>query len=53
MEVEVGLLGELLKLQESGQFPDESAKTEGARIHPGDALALAGIKEIAREGLLS
>ena len=30
-------LAELLKLQESGQFPDEPVKIEGAQIHHGDA----------------
>ena len=42
-------LAELLKLQESGQFPDEPVKIEGAQIHHGDAhvLAIADIKEIA------
>ena len=29
-------LAELLKLQESGQFPDESVKIEGAQIHSVD-----------------
>jgi hypothetical protein len=29
-------LAELLKLQESGQFPDEPVKIEGAQIHRGD-----------------
>ena len=30
-------LAELLKLQESGQFPDELVKIEGTQIHRGDA----------------
>ena len=42
-------LAELLKQQESGQFPDEPVKIEGAQTHRGDAhmLAIAGIKAIA------
>ena len=43
---------ELLKLQKSGQFPDELVKTEGAQIHYVNVLAIAGIKEIAFRGLL-
>jgi hypothetical protein len=34
VEVEVGFaLDELLNLQERGQFPDESVKTEDTQIH--------------------
>jgi hypothetical protein len=35
---------ELLKLQKSGQFPDEPVRIKGAQIH---VLAIAGKKEIA------
>ncbi len=50
------MLAEHLKLQESGQFPDEPARinlkrrTNSQRNLP-DVLAIAGIREIALEGL--
>ena len=43
---------ELLKLQKSGQFPDELVKIEGAQIHyvaSEDVLPITGIKEIPLE----
>ena len=43
-------LVELLKLQEIGQFPDESVKKEDTHIHHGDTrdvLAKTDIKTIA------
>jgi hypothetical protein len=45
---------ELLKLQNSGQFPNELVKIEGAKslCSLPDVLAIAGIKEIAFGGLL-
>ena len=45
---------ELLKLERSGQFPDEFVKIEGAQIHCNlpDVLAIARIKETQEGGLL-
>ncbi len=42
-------LAELLKLQEIGQFPDESVKIEDTQIHRGDihVLAISDIQEIS------
>ena len=41
-------LPELLKLQESGQFPDESVKIDGTQIHCVDTvLVIVGIKAIS------
>jgi hypothetical protein len=39
-------------MQESGQFPDESARIKGTQIHNVTTLVIAGIKEIALEGRL-
>jgi hypothetical protein len=44
---------ELLKLQKSGQFPDEIEKIKVAQIHyVASQTYIAGIKEIAFGGLL-
>ena len=46
---------ELLKLQKSGQFPDELVKNKrrtNSLCNLPDVLAIAGIKEIALGGLL-
>ena len=49
---------ELLKLQKSGQFPDESVRIKGAQIHyvnvrrTSNSRYIAGIKEITLEGRL-
>ncbi len=46
---------ELLKLQKSGQFPDELVKIEGhtnSLCSLPDVLAIAGIKEIALGGVI-
>ena len=46
-------LVELLKLQENGQFPDESVKIQGIQIHRIDVvLEISGIKKIVSEGRL-
>ncbi len=45
---------ELLKMQKSGQFPDELVKIEdtNSQCKRPDELAIAGIKEIELEGRL-
>ena len=43
------VVDELLKMEEIGQFPDESVKIEGTQIHHGDTpdvLPTTGIKTI-------
>ena len=43
---------ELLKLQKSGQFPDELVKIEGTQIRCVYVLGISDIKEIELEGRL-